>query len=133
MILALGFFINGTLNAVDYREFIRTNSLSHEHLIAAKHFLQRDRLFTEEVEIELLKWYTDFANLVMNTVQHGNYFETRHEFVYESSFNNSREYGAAYLHFMKESILPRIGDFQSIIRKDIRFDSMMPFDTILTL
>lgn len=122
MILALGFFIIGTLNPVDYREFIRTNSLSHEHLTAAKHFLQRDSLFTEDVETELTKWYSDFANLVMNTVQHGNYFENRHAFIYNPSFNNSREGGAAYLRFMKEIILPRIEESQQIIRIDIRFD-----------
>lgn len=126
MILALGFFINGTLNAIDYREFIRTNALSHEHLVAAKHFLQRDYLFTEEIEIELMKWYSDFANHVMYTVQHGNYFDNnRHEFVHEPAFNNSREGGAAYLHFMRQIVLPRIADAQRIIRTDIRFDSEM--------
>lgn len=120
MILALGFFINGTLSAVDYREFIRTNSLSHEHLVSAKHFLQRNSLFTEEVEIELMKWYSDFADFVMQTVQNGNYFENRHDFIYDPSANNSREGGATYLHFMKVIILPRILDFQRIIRHEIR-------------
>lgn len=124
MILALGFFLNGTLNAIDYREFIRTNSLSHEHLVAVKHFLQRDTLFTEEVEIELMKWYSEFANHVMNTVQHGNYFENGHEFIYDPTFNNSRDGGSAYLRFMNDIVLPRIGDFQRIIRKDIRYESV---------
>ena len=123
MILALGFFINGTLSAVDYREFIRTNSLSHEHLVAAKHFLQREILFDEEVEIELTKWYSEFANHVMNTVQHGNYFENRHDFIHDTSFNNSKEAGTSYLSFMKNTILPCIRDFQKIIRKDIRLGS----------
>lgn len=121
MILALGFFINGTLNPIDYREFIRTNSLSHEHLVSAKHFLQRDFIFTEEIEIELMKWYSEFTTHVMNTVQDGNYFDNRHDFIYDPLANNSVEGGATYLHFMKQIVLPRIGEFQRIIRQDIRF------------
>lgn len=124
MILALGFFINGTLNPVDYREFIRTNSLSHEHLVSAKHFLMRDFLFSEDVEIELMKWYTEFTTHVMITCQPGKYFENnRHEMLYNPKFNNSRESGAAYLHFMRDTILPRIVEFQRIIRQEIRLNT----------
>lgn len=121
MILASGFFINGNLNRVDYREFIRTNSLSHEHLVSAKHFLQRDFIFTEAIEIELMKWYSEFADHVMNTIQAGNSFETRHDFVYDPTLNYSRVSGASYVRFMEEIVLPRIGEFQSDLRKEIRF------------
>jgi hypothetical protein len=120
MILALGFFINGTLNHIDYREFIRTNSLSQEHLLSAKHFLQRDSIFTDDIESQLTQWYSEFTNHVMNTVHQGNYFENRHDFVYDPLNNNSREADAAYLDFMKIVVLPRILEFQEIIRKDIR-------------
>lgn len=112
MILALGFFVNGTLNPVDYREFIKTNSLSLEHLVSAKHFLQRDVLFSEKVEIELKKWYSEFSTVVMLSVQHGYYFDNRHEFVYGPEMNNSRASGAAYLTFMQKTVLPRIEHFQ---------------------
>jgi hypothetical protein len=77
MILALGFFVNGNLSPIDYREFIRTNSLSHEHLVSAKHFLQRE-IFKDNMENELMKWYYEFSTLVMNTVQNGNYFDNVH-------------------------------------------------------
>lgn len=119
MILALGFFINGTLNQVDYREFIRTNSLSQEHLVSAKHFLQRESIFTDSIELQLDQWYSEFTAHVMNTVHQGNYFENRHDFVYET--NNSRVADVSYLDFMKKVVLPRILEFQEIIRKDIRF------------
>jgi len=120
MILALGFFINGTLNLVDYREFVRTNSLSHEHLLAARHFLQREFLFTDDIEQELIKWYSEFADIVMYTVHHGNFFDIRHEDVYFAKWNNSLAYGEEYLQFMKDTVLPRIVDFQSLIRQNIR-------------
>lgn len=122
MILALAFFLDGTLNPIDYREFIRTNSLSHEHLVAAKHFLQRDYIFTEEIETELMKWYSEFANHVMHTVQPGYYFDIiRHDHVFASIENNSSwESGARYLEFMREVVLPRIEDFQQDIRREIR-------------
>lgn len=122
MILALGFFINGTLSPTDYREFIRTNSLSHEHLVSAKHFLQREFIFTEVIETELLKWYSEFTTHVMNTVQDGNYFGNRHEFIYYPTVNNSRESGASYLHFMSAVVLPQIEEFQQNIRLDIRLN-----------
>jgi hypothetical protein len=123
MILALGFFINGTLNHIDYREFIRTNSLSQEHLLSAKHFLQRDSIFADDIEMQLTQWYSDFTNHVMNRVHHGNSFANRHYFVYDPMTNNSRVADEAYLNFMKTVILPRILEFQQIIREDIRLIS----------
>jgi hypothetical protein len=120
MILALGFFVNKTLSLVDYRAFISTNSLSHEHFVSAKHFLQRDYLFSEDVEIELIKWYSDFTNHVMNTVQHGTLFANRHDNVYEPTLNNSWNSSARYLDFMKQVVLPRIEDLQHDIRAEIR-------------
>lgn len=88
---------------------------------SAKHFLQRDALFSEKVEIELKKWYSEFSTVVMLSVQHGHYFDNRHEFVYGPEMNNSRESGASYLSFMQENVLPRIEHFQSVMRNDIRF------------
>jgi hypothetical protein len=131
MILALGFFINGTLNHIDYREFIRTNSLSQEHLLSAKHFLQRDSIFTDEIEMQLTQWYSKFSTHVMNVVHHGKYFANRHEFVYDPVANNSREADASYLEFMKIVVLPRILEFQQIIREDIRLN--LPFTCFLSL
>lgn len=122
MLLALGFFINGSLNRIDYREFIRTNALSHEHLVSAKHFLQRENIFTESIEIELMQWYSEFADHVMNTIQDGNSFDTRHDFVYDRTGNNSQESGTSYVKLMEEIVLPRIGDFQRVIREEIRFE-----------
>lgn len=57
----------------------------------------------------------------MNRVQHGNYFENRHESIHDPSFNTSHEVGESYLLFMDETILPRIDAFQDIIRKDILY------------
>lgn len=123
MILALGFFLNGTLNRTDYREFIRSNSLSQEHLVSAKHFLQREFLFPDDIEKELMKWYSEIATHVMNTVQDGHSFENRHGFLYDPKSNNSQVFdGPTYLLFMKNVVLPRIEEFQRSIRADIRFE-----------
>lgn len=121
MILALGFFVNGRLKLSDYREFIRTNSLSQEQLLSAKHFLQRDQLFADGIETELMKWYSEFTTRVTNSFEDGNYFDTRHEFVSEIVKNNSVESGASYLRFMTETVLPRIVETQQMIKSDIRF------------
>ena len=120
MILALSFLINGKANPVDYREFIRTNSLSHEHLLSAKHFLQRDHLFGYEIENELMKWYSEFTTRVLNTNQEGYYFDTRHDYLNDPPINQSLRSGEEYLDFMKEKVLPRIVEFQGMIRHNIR-------------
>lgn len=121
-ILGLGFFITGSLNRTDYREFIRTNSLSQEHLLSAKHFLQSEYLLPEETELNLQKWYSEFATLVMNTVQHGNYFDNRHEIVYNLTASNSDQNGEKYLLLMEKIVIPKIEEFQGKIRNEIRFD-----------
>jgi len=56
IILALGFFVNGSLNEQDYIEFIQANLLSTEHLVSASHFLQEKVLFAEELKLEIMKW-----------------------------------------------------------------------------
>jgi hypothetical protein len=123
MILALAFFVNGSLGNVDYREFIRANSLSHEHLVAAKHFLQRDFIFTEAIETELAKWYSELEDLVMQTLEAGNFFDIiRHNEVFGSNEVNGSlmERGAKYLDFMNDTVLFYIEDFQKKIRNNIR-------------
>lgn len=120
MILALGFFVNGTLSSVDYREFVRTNALSHEHLMSAKHFLQREFFFDDDIELKLMKWYSEFPVVVMNTIEDRNSFDARHNNVYEPAIVYSRETGINYVKFMEETILPRIREFQDAIRVEIR-------------
>lgn len=120
MILALGFFINGKLSPIDYREFIRTNALSYEQLESARHFLQQETLFTDAIELELKKWYSKFTERVTITNQDG-YFDTRHGFVNESIDSGATmENGTKYLFFMRDEVLPRIVDFQQIVRSEIR-------------
>lgn len=121
MILALGFFVNGRLKLTDYREFIRANSLSQEQLLSAKHFLQRDQLFADGIETELLKWYSEFTTRVTNSYEDGNYFDTRHKFVSGVVNDNGIESGANYLVFMTQTVLPRIVETQQMIKNDIRF------------
>lgn len=121
MILALGFFVNGRLKLTDYSEFIRANSLSQEQLLSAKHFLQRDQLFADGIETELLKWYSEFTTRVTNSYEDGNYFDTRHKFVSGVVNDKGVEKGANYLLFMTQTILPRIVETQQMIKNDIRF------------
>ena len=121
MSLAFAFFINGNLNSVDYREFIRTNALSQEHLVSAKHFLQLESIFDDEIEMKLSQWYQEFTNLVMISVYQGNYFKNRHAFILDQDGNISQKVDAIYLDFMRNEVLPRILDFQQIVREDIRF------------
>lgn len=121
MIIALGFFVNGRLKLTDYSAFVRANSLSQEQLLSAKHFLQRDQLFADGTESELLKWYSDFTTRVTNSYEDGKYFDTRHKFVSNVVNDHGVESGANYLLFMTETVLPRIVETQQMIKNDIRF------------
>jgi hypothetical protein len=121
MILALAYFMNGSLHPVDYREFIRCNALSHEHLVAAKHFLQRDFIFNEKIETDLAKWYSELEELVMQTNQAGQFFElARHEHVSLENNVSLMDRGATYLNFMTDVVVFRIEGFQKKVRSDIR-------------
>ncbi|CRK87155.1 CLUMA_CG000964, isoform A [Clunio marinus] len=121
MIFAFTFYATGTLSPNDYREFIRTISISQEHLLSAKHFLQRD-LFSESIENELAQWYSEYSTFVMKTVFKGKYFENRHEHVIVDQMSNkSQDQGndRKYMKFMEEIILPKLEDCKMMIREDI--------------
>lgn len=57
MVYVTAIFLTGTIDQPDFYEFIRHHSLSQEHLTCAKHFLQRDSLFFDDIEERILKWY----------------------------------------------------------------------------
>lgn len=126
MIYALGYYTNGKLNHIDYREFIKTNSLSQEHLISAKHFLQRESIFENEIERKLSKWYHEFTHVEKISDHQKNYFDNRHGFA-DISVNESKKRDAIYLEFMEDQILPKIISFQNIVREDIRFKMKIRF------
>jgi hypothetical protein len=119
MIYALGFLTNRKLNPIDYREFIRYNSLSQEHLVSAKHFLQRESIFESEIEMKLEEWYHEFTNYVMLSVDQANYFDNRHNTGIQP--NNETRYAISYSNFMTSNVLPKIKEFQHEIRTNIRF------------
>lgn len=118
MILASGFFTNGKLSLVDYREFIRYNSLSQEHLVSAKHFLQLESIFEDDIEMKLSQWYQELPNTFIPSMYHGNYFENRHKSVNDSIVEQLQK--DDYLNFMRDEVLPRILKFQQSVREDIR-------------
>lgn len=121
MALALGFFTSGTLNPVDYREFIRFNSLSKEHLESAKHFLQLESIFDFETDVRLTKWYQHLTYHTIISIYQENRFENRHKLIFDPPDNESHH--VLYFHFMNTDVLPRIRKFQNSIRSDMRFDN----------
>ncbi|KAL7027528.1 hypothetical protein ACKWTF_005475 [Chironomus riparius] len=96
-ILGGSFLLTGYFHPYDYREFIRTHSLSYEHLISAKHFLQRDTIFDPQIEADLIKW----------------------QGIISEKMTTDKEYGLVYLHFMDEIVLPQIRASQQEIRNEI--------------
>lgn len=127
MIFAIAFLFTGYINSYDLREFIRCHSLSHEHLISAKHFLQRDAIFDDNTEEELMKWYNfifyHFSTTLNNKADDFSNDEIRHEMLYYYNMTTdsvSKGYGLKYYQFMNEKVLPKIRKFQQDIRSDIR-------------
>lgn len=123
MILGLAFFINGSLNPHDYAEFIRTNSLSYEHLISAKHFLQLEFLFHESTETELMKWYFEIVEHILNRTmsQSGNNFGDRHNTILSSTLNDEISSALKYYDFMNAVVIAKIRQFQQTIKNEIRY------------
>lgn len=121
MILAVSFFLTGYINAYDYREFIRSYSLSYEHLISAKHFLQKDEIFNESVEAEMTKWY-NIISFNLTTIPNGSISnDARHGMTTETaSASVGKSQGLVYFHFMNDIVLPKIKDFQQKIRNEVR-------------
>lgn len=128
MVFAIAYLFTGYINSFDLREFVRCHSLSHEHLISAKHFLQRDAIFDDNTEQELLKWYNfifyHFSTSLNNKADDFSNDEIRHEFPFDFNMtlsdNVSKGYGMKYYRFMNEIVLPKIRRFQQEIRMDIR-------------
>jgi hypothetical protein len=129
MIYALGFLTNRTLNNIDYREFIRYNSLSQEHLVSAKHFLQRESIFESEIEMKLEEWYHEFTDYVMLSVDQASYFDNRHNTDFQPVENETR-YAISYSNFMSSKVLPKIKEFQHEIKTNIRFAKLKNSDSI---
>lgn len=124
MILAVSFLLTGYMEPNDYREFIRTHSLSYEHLISAQHFLQREAIFDTNTEAELFKWYNNIFNIFSaTTIANKNADlsnDARHGLIINSSLVVEKNPGVVYFNFMNEVILKEIKRYQQKIRQDVR-------------
>jgi hypothetical protein len=128
MIHSTGFFLTGFLDAIDFHEFIRHRFLSEEHLMSAKHFLQRDTLLGSNVEMNIEKWYSLIYDKISSFLTSNNEIvdisfndEIRHEIVGNSSIDEINGLnGAMYYKFMKFTVLPEIKIFQEKIRMEVR-------------
>lgn len=123
-ILGGSFLLTGYFHPYDYREFIRTHSLSYEHLISAKHFLQRDKIFDPQIEADLIKWYNNIFHIHLTSISNATKYvdlsnDVRQAIVYEN-ITAEKKYGLIYLHFMDEIVLPQIRASQQEIRNEIR-------------
>jgi hypothetical protein len=120
MILAVSFLLTGHMSPYDYREFVRTYSLSSEHLISARHFLQRDIIFSDDIEAELLKWYNIIFEIfasTRNTSENAD-FDARQQIINGSS--GDKDLGYEYYRFMNEEVIPALMDFQNDVRLNVR-------------
>ncbi|KAL7027529.1 hypothetical protein ACKWTF_005475 [Chironomus riparius] len=122
-ILGGSFLLTGYFHPYDYREFIRTHSLSYEHLISAKHFLQRDTIFDPQIEADLIKWYNKIFHIHLSTISNATKYvdlstDVRQGIISEK-MTTDKEYGLVYLHFMDEIVLPQIRASQQEIRNEI--------------
>lgn len=128
MVLAIAFLFTGHINPFDLREFIRCHSLSHEHLVSAKHFLQRKAIFDDNTEEELMKWYNfifyQFSTSINYKAVDISNDDVRHNMLYDKNItmkeDESNGYGMRYYKFMSEIVLPKIRRFQQEIRMDVR-------------
>lgn len=125
MVLAITFLFTGYVNSIDLREYIRCHSLSHEHLISAKHFLQRDAIFDDNTEDEFGKWYNFIFSLLSATLNSDAHDfsndKIRHNMPYKKAqLDINRGHAYKYYKFMTETVLPKIRSFQQEIRFDIR-------------
>lgn len=123
-ILGGSFLLTGYFHPYDYREFIRTHSLSYEHLISAKHFLQRDTIFDPQIESDLIKWYNNIFHIHLSTISNATSYvdlsnDVRQGIVSEN-VTAEKKYGLIYLHFMDEIVMPQIRISQQEIRNEIR-------------
>jgi hypothetical protein len=123
-ILGSSYLLTGYFHPYDYREFIRTHSLSYEHLISAKHFLQRDTIFDPKIEADLIKWYNNIFHIHFSSISNATKYvdlsnDVRQGFIADNMTAEKRN-GLIYLHFMDEIVLPQIRASQQEIRNEIR-------------
>ena len=123
-ILGGSFLLTGYFHPYDYREFIRTHSLSYEHLISAKHFLQRDGILDTKIEADLIKWYNKIFHIHFSTISNATKYvdlsnDVRQGIITNHSTTDKRN-GLIYLHFMDEIVLPIIRASQQEIKNEIR-------------
>jgi hypothetical protein len=121
-ILGVSFFLTGYMHRVDYREFIRAHSLSYEYLVTAKHFLQREHIMEDDVEMELMKWYQNITLYISNASTTNKNFDHSNDIRNIAIIDEEANYsqGILYYEFMTKKVIEEVKKLQQDVRQNIR-------------